>query len=132
MLKHMFTTWVDVIFDGRCSWCTGGTTAVHEAFLEKKVKLWDHLVLRFHMVMVYLFLNCPDLINNQTWLNRVDEVQLELRHNRSMAMTKKLLRNVHNTLAAVVVHFNFRAGSTFLVPVSTVSPGNWVYNANTQ
>ena len=79
-----------------------------------------------------LIVQGPDLINNQTWLNRVDEVQLELRHNRYMAMMKKLLRNVHNTLAAVVVHFNFRAGSTFLVPVSTVSPGNWVYNADTQ
>ena len=59
-------------------------------------------------------------------------VQLELWHNRSMAMTKKLLkRYVHNTLATVV-HLNFRAGSTFLVPVSTVSPGNWVYKADTQ
>jgi len=27
---------------------------------------------------------------------------------------------------AAVVHLNFRAGSTFLVPVCTVSPGHWV------
>ena len=27
---------------------------------------------------------------------------------------------------AVVVHLNFRAGSTFPVPVSIVSPGHWV------
>ena len=30
-----------------------------------------------------------------------------------------------------VVHLNFRVGSTFPVPVCTVSPGNWVYEADT-
>ena len=33
---------------------------------------------------------------------------------------------------AAVVHLNFRAGSTCLVPVCTVSPVNWVNNADTQ
>jgi len=33
---------------------------------------------------------------------------------------------------AAVVHLNFRAGSTFPVPVCTVSPGNWVNKAGTQ
>ena len=33
---------------------------------------------------------------------------------------------------AAVVHLNFRAGSTVLVPVCTVSPGHWVYKADTQ
>jgi len=31
-----------------------------------------------------------------------------------------------------VVHVNFRAGSTFPVPVCTVSPGHWVNKADTQ
>ena len=31
-----------------------------------------------------------------------------------------------------VVHLNFRAGSTFPVPVGTVSPGQWVNKADTQ
>ena len=31
-----------------------------------------------------------------------------------------------------VVHFNLRAGSTFPVPVCTVSPGLWVNKADTQ
>ena len=31
-----------------------------------------------------------------------------------------------NQRGAAVVHLNFRAGSTFLVPVCTVSPGYWV------
>jgi len=33
---------------------------------------------------------------------------------------------------AVVVHLNFRAGSTFLVPVCTVSAGHWVSKADTR
>ena len=33
---------------------------------------------------------------------------------------------------AAVVHLNFRAGSTFSVPVCTVSPGHWVNIADTQ
>jgi len=33
---------------------------------------------------------------------------------------------------AAAVHLNFRAGSTFPVPVCAVSPGNWVNKADTQ
>ena len=33
---------------------------------------------------------------------------------------------------AAVLHLNFRAGTTFLVPVCTVSPGHWVNKADTQ
>ena len=33
---------------------------------------------------------------------------------------------------AAVVHLNFRAGSTFPVPVRTVSTGHWVNIADTQ
>ena len=33
---------------------------------------------------------------------------------------------------AAILYFNFRAGSTFLVPVCTVSPGHWVNKADTQ
>ena len=33
---------------------------------------------------------------------------------------------------AAVVHLNFRAGSTFPVPVCTVSPGHWVNKVDTQ
>ena len=33
---------------------------------------------------------------------------------------------------AAVVHLNFQAGSTFPVPVCTVSPGHWVNKADTQ
>ena len=33
---------------------------------------------------------------------------------------------------AAVVHFNFRAGSTFPVPVCTVPHGLWVNKADTQ
>ena len=33
---------------------------------------------------------------------------------------------------AAVVHLNLRAGSTFPVPVRTVSPGFWVTKADTQ
>ena len=33
---------------------------------------------------------------------------------------------------AAVVHLNFRAGSTFPVPVCTVSPGQCVNEADTQ
>ena len=33
---------------------------------------------------------------------------------------------------AAVVHFNFRAGSTFLIPVFTVPHGHWVNKADTQ
>ena len=32
---------------------------------------------------------------------------------------------------AAVVHLNFRAGSTFPVPVCTVLPGHWVNKADT-
>ena len=31
-----------------------------------------------------------------------------------------------------VVHLNFKAGSTIPVPVCTVSPGQWVNEADTQ
>ena len=40
-----------------------------------------------------------------------------------------ILDNSRTSLAlsrAVVVHFNFRAGSTFPVPVCTVPHGDWV------
>ena len=33
---------------------------------------------------------------------------------------------------AAIVYLNFRAGSTFPVPVCTVSPGHWVNKADTQ
>ena len=33
---------------------------------------------------------------------------------------------------AVVVHFNFRAGSTFPVPICTVPHGHWVNQADNQ
>ena len=36
------------------------------------------------------------------------------------------------TTRAAVVHLNFRAGSTFPVPVCTVSPRHWVNKADTQ
>ena len=36
-----------------------------------------------------------------------------------------------STARAAVVHLNFRAGSTFPVPVCTVSPGHWVNKADT-
>ena len=39
---------------------------------------------------------------------------------------------IHNDTRAAVVHLKFRAGSTFPVPVCTVSPGHWVNNADTQ
>ena len=35
-------------------------------------------------------------------------------------------------MQAAVVHLNFQAGSTFPVPVCTVSPGHWVNKAGTQ
>ena len=38
----------------------------------------------------------------------------------------------HGLERAAVVHLNFRAGSTFPVPVCTVSPGHWVNKADTQ
>ena len=31
-----------------------------------------------------------------------------------------------------IVHLNFQAGSTFLLPACTVSPGHWVNKADTQ
>ena len=40
-----------------------------------------------------------------------------------------LYLDVYNSRAAVV-HFNFRAGSNFPVPVCTVSPGLWVNKAD--
>ena len=36
------------------------------------------------------------------------------------------------TWAAALVHLNFRAGSTFPVPVCTVSLGHWVNKADTE
>ena len=36
------------------------------------------------------------------------------------------------TFLSAVVYLNFRPGSTFLVPVRTVSPGHWVNKADTQ
>ena len=35
-------------------------------------------------------------------------------------------------ISRVALNLNFRAGSTFLVPVCTVSPGRWVNKADTQ
>ena len=40
-------------------------------------------------------------------------------------------KNLNGSRAAVV-HFNFRAGSTFLVPVFTVPRGHWVNKADNQ
>ena len=48
---------------------------------------------------------------------------------------KKCLSNLYLAMTlsqAAVVHFNFRAGSTFPVPVCTVSPGHWVNKVDTQ
>ena len=40
---------------------------------------------------------------------------------------------IHGYMArAAVVHLNFRAGSTFPVPVCTALPGHWVNKADTQ
>ena len=38
----------------------------------------------------------------------------------------------HKVAQAAVVHFNFRARSTFPVPVCTVPHGHWVNKANNQ
>ena len=40
---------------------------------------------------------------------------------------------IHGYMArAAIAHLNFRAGSTFPVPVCTVLPGHWVNKADTQ
>ena len=41
-------------------------------------------------------------------------------------------RPLQDLTRAVVVHLNFRAGSTFPVPVYTVSPGHWVNKVDTR
>jgi len=45
---------------------------------------------------------------------------------------KRGLMILKTDLRSAVVHLNFRAGSTFPVPVCTVSPGHWVNKADTQ
>ena len=46
-------------------------------------------------------------------------------------VVSSIVRIIRNITRAAVVHFNFRAGSTILVPVCTVSPGHWVNKEDT-
>ena len=47
-------------------------------------------------------------------------------------LSMKGYREMDYGTGAAVVHLNIRAGSTFPVPVCTVSPGHWVNKAETQ
>jgi len=50
----------------------------------------------------------------------------------SDSQQRSLNLNQSNNARAAVVHLNFPAGSTFPVPVCTVSTGHWVNKADTQ
>ena len=55
---------------------------------------------------------------------------IELKWN-TLTFNTPPIKDTQRTRAAIL-YFNFRAGSTFLVPVCTVSPGHWVNKADTQ